>query len=119
MGQHSCCRVLHVDDDPDIREAVRSILEEEGYLVTSACNGEEGLRVLDTMDRPCIILLDLMMPVLDGWGFLRQMQRTPAVATIPVAITTAYDTQAAALHLTVLRKPFVLESLLDTIAHHC
>jgi CheY-like chemotaxis protein len=113
------CRILHVDDDPDIREAVRSILEEEGYEVASAENGAEGLRVLGEMDRPCIILLDLMMPVLDGWGFLTQLQHSPTAANIPVAITTAYDGRAAALHLTVLRKPFVLEALLATVAQHC
>ncbi len=113
------CRVLHVDDDPDIRDAVRSILEEEGYHVESAENGAEGLRLLRVMDRPCIILLDLMMPVLDGWGFLTELHRSPAVAEIPVAITTAYDAHAMALQLTVLRKPFVLEALLSTVAQHC
>jgi CheY-like chemotaxis protein len=64
--------VLVVEDDQELREAVGSILQEEGCSVRSASNGAEALTLLHGQERPCIILLDLMMPVMNGWQFLEQ-----------------------------------------------
>jgi CheY-like chemotaxis protein len=82
--------VLVVDDDLDIREALTDILEDGGFSVMSAANGREALTLLRSLDTPpAVILLDLMMPILDGYGFLEEHRRDASLALIPVAIITA------------------------------
>src|SRR5262249_1755713 len=81
--------VLVVDDDSDIRGALCELLEDEGYRVVAASNGEEALVYLNSRERPCVILLDLMMPVMDGWEFRRQQQKDPRWSQIPVVVITA------------------------------
>ena len=82
--------VLVVDDDLDIREALADTLHDRGFDVVTAANGLEALQLLQTMAvPPSVILLDLMMPVLDGYGFLAERQKHPELAAIPVAVITA------------------------------
>ena len=82
--------MLIVDDDVDIREILAETLTETGFDVRTACNGLEALAAVRRMkDRPAVILLDLMMPIMDGYGFLEQRERDPALASIPIAIVTA------------------------------
>ena len=82
--------VLVVDDDLDIREALTDLLTDRGFRVMSAANGREALRLLRGLkDAPSVILLDLMMPIMDGYGFLEEHGKDSALARIPVAIITA------------------------------
>jgi CheY-like chemotaxis protein len=82
--------VLLVDDDLDIREAMADMLEDRGFAVVTAANGFEALKLVRGMIAPpSVILLDLMMPVMDGYGFLEERRKDPALASIPVAIVTA------------------------------
>ncbi len=82
--------VLIVDDDVDIREALSDLLEDRGFQVMTAANGIEALNVLRGMEpRPSVILLDLMMPMMDGYGFLEERKADPVLTAIPVAIITA------------------------------
>src|SRR5689334_1575844 len=82
--------ILIVDDDVDIREALTDTLEARGFEVVTAANGLEALRLLrSNAVSPSVILLDLMMPVLDGYEFLDEQRKDPALASIPVAIITA------------------------------
>jgi CheY-like chemotaxis protein len=82
--------VLVVDDDLDIREALTDILEDGGFSVLNAANGREALTLLRSLDvPPAVILLDLMMPILDGYGFLEEHRKDASLAVIPVAIITA------------------------------
>jgi len=82
--------VLVVDDDLDIREALSQILEDEGFGVITAGNGQEALAVLRRRElRPSVILLDLMMPIMDGYGFLDAYRSDASLAVVPVAIITA------------------------------
>jgi CheY-like chemotaxis protein len=82
--------VLIVDDDLDIRETLAEVLEEHGFEVITATNGSEALKLVRSMAAPpSVILLDLMMPVMDGYRFLEERRKDPAVASIPVAIITA------------------------------
>lgn len=109
--------VLVVDDDPDILSAVEMILEVEGYRVFSARNGAEALTVLDGA-RPSLILLDLMMPVMDGWEFRRRLLDHPASA-IPVVVVSA-DRDIARKAETIradgyVAKPFDLDHLLAEV----
>ncbi len=82
--------VLVVDDDPDTRHHVRSVLERDGWVVTEAADGRAALdRVAEALPR--VVLLDLEMPVLDGFGFLQAFRATPGCAGIPVVVLTAKD----------------------------
>jgi CheY-like chemotaxis protein len=113
--------VLIVDDDVDIREILAETLEETGLEVTTACNGLEALTAVRCMKvRPAVILLDLMMPIMDGYGFLEQRGSDPALASIPIAIVTAghgVDLDRLGDDLPILRKPFDLPKLLGVLEH--
>jgi CheY-like chemotaxis protein len=84
--------VLVVDDDEDIRTAVQEVLEGEGYATRGASNGKEALDLLQTTDPPALVLLDLMMPEMDGWELLVRMDQDPALHRIPVALMSAHPT---------------------------
>jgi CheY-like chemotaxis protein len=115
-------RVLVVEDDALIRESLIEALEEHGYQVTGAANGRDALDVLATPPRPDVILLDLMMPVMDGRSFRNQQLRDPALAAIPVVVlSAASDVLRAGAEMRaagVLRKPVTLRALLDELARH-
>ena len=112
--------VLIIDDEEGIRETLQLALEFEGYDVHTAANGEEGLEVLDQIRRPCVILLDLMMPVMNGWEFAVAIAKSELHKSIPVVVVSAFDTQAQGLPVrSVLKKPIDLSTLLDTVHHWC
>jgi len=105
-------RVLVVDDDPGIRSVLVAFLEMEGYRVASARDGREAL-LLAKLDRPDLILLDLMMPSMSGWGFIAEQTKDPALADVPVVIASSFTCRMNVA--AQLQKPFGLETLLDTI----
>lgn len=113
--------ILIVDDDADVRECIGEALEAEGYRVAVASNGAEALHLLrNNMLRPDLILLDIMMPVMDGRAFRVEQQHDPELASIPVLVFTAQgDHKRIAQELQAagsLRKPLRLDELLSTIA---
>ncbi len=114
--------ILVVEDDASIRDTLRELLEDEGYRVLWAENGIEALRQLRTCT-PGVILLDLMMPVMDGWQLRKELQRDPALAHIPVVVVSAehrLDRAVAALAVQGwLAKPFELQALLTTLRRFC
>jgi CheY-like chemotaxis protein len=82
--------ILLVDDDADIREALSETLEEYGYSVITAAHGADAIRRLHSMTSPpTFILLDLMMPIMDGYTFLDERRKDPLLGSIPVAVITA------------------------------
>lgn len=108
--------ILVIDDDPLIVDLVRDILEFEGYMVATATNGQEGLAVLDQV-RPALVLLDMRMPVLDGWGFARVLQARGDTTPI-VVMTAAQDANqwAAEIRATgYVAKPFEFDDLLQVV----
>lgn len=108
--------VLIVDDDPMIRETIRDILELEGYDVRTAANGQEGLDQLER-DCPDLVLLDMRMPVLDGWGFAREVRARGLDVPILV-MTAAQNAQRWAAEIGAdgyVAKPFDLFELLDAV----
>lgn len=116
--------VLVVDDDYDIRLSVSDALEMEGYDVWVAANGAEALdRLRRAAKSPCVILLDLMMPTLDGAGFRAVQRGDPAMSTIPVVILSANNrVQHKAAELGTagyIGKPFRLDELLATVGRFC
>lgn len=111
-------RVLLVEDDQDIREALTELLQDEGYLVDVATNGEEALEMLDRVARPSVILLDLVMPKMDGVEFLDRVKGTHHAA-IPVIVLSASATVKPPPGTPALMKPVALESVLAAVRAHC
>ncbi len=115
--------VLVVEDDLDIGEIVRLILEAEGYPVAVVRNGREAIAYLQAAGPPCLILLDLMMPVMDGWQFRAEQRRDPAWAAVPVVVISAdarVPQKASALGATgYLAKPIDFDALLATVKRYC
>lgn len=83
--------IVIIEDDADLRETLKELLEIEGFSVLAAENGREGLKLIERNGKPCLILLDLMMPVMNGWEFLDAMQREQQaiLAETKVALLTA------------------------------
>ena len=115
--------VLIADDDPDLRESLRLLLELHGHDVDEARNGEEALRRLAAGRRPCVIVLDLMMPVMDGWQFRRAQLQDPALAPIPVLVISAIPShmrRASELDARrIFSKPFDYDELLSEVDRLC
>jgi CheY-like chemotaxis protein len=110
--------VLVVDDDPDILEAICDILEVEGYRVARARHGGEALARVEA-ERPALILLDLMMPVMDGLTFAQTLRSRPAVADVPIVVISADGNRLRAAPVGAvgyLAKPFDIDSLLGHVA---
>ena len=110
-------RILVVDDDTDIRETLRAALVEAGYEVVVAADGREAMRSLSP--RPALMLLDLMMPGLDGWELLDELRRTAPLASIPVCVLSAISSHAPPATAAVLQKPITLDQLLATVTRLC
>ncbi|MET0342182.1 MAG: response regulator [Polyangiales bacterium] len=116
------CNVLIVDDDVDIREALVDVLADHGYPATAVANGREALDYLHAGDRPCLILLDLMMPVMNGAQFRAAQLGDPALRDLPVLLISAgndLEQRSAALATESMRKPIDLSRLLEVVARHC
>ena len=117
--------VLIVDDDGAIREVLGEILAEEGYAVLQAKNGREALDVLRASGppRPCVVLLDLMMPEMDGVQFRREQLADPVLAGVPVVILSAdgdIASKVRAMSVAAgLRKPIHLDDIVRTVAECC
>jgi CheY-like chemotaxis protein len=119
-GDTACPGVLVVDDDPDIRESLREVLEDEGYSVTCVGNGRDALEHLRTAARPCVILLDLMMPVMDGWQFRKEQKKIPEIADIPLIVITATGKRPVLVDAEELvMKPLDLNRLFEAIDRYC
>ncbi len=111
--------VMIVDDDVDIRETLKELFEYEGYRVTTAANGCDALLLLHEMiTKPCLVILDLIMPVLDGIATYHGMQADPILRAIPVVVSTS-DPARAPAGVPVLRKPVPLDVLLATVKRSC
>ena len=110
-------RILLVEDDPDIRISLQTILTEEGFEVVACNNGRDALSRLGSMTAPDLIILDLMMPVMDGWQFRIQQKNDPSIAQIPViAISADASSKAAAIDAAAyLSKPFDHGALMSAI----
>ena len=120
------CRrlVAIVDDDEAIRETLSFLLQDEGYETTMLSDGREALDSLraDPSKRPCLILLDVMMPIMTGPECYAELQKDPALATIPVCLLSAdrdLRQKATALGCPFLAKPVLIEQILEVVERHC
>ena len=109
-----------VEDDTDIRECVQMILEEEGFEVITACNGAEAAAELERMDDPCVMLLDLMMPVMSGWELLERLKRDGKLDDgLHVVVISASPTQVPSGPVVCMRKPVHVDQLIETVRRYC
>lgn len=108
--------VMIVDDDELVRASVSDFLEDKGYRVLLASDGDEALRLLaSSAPRPSVILLDLDMPRMDGWQFRKEQLEDATLASIPVVVVTATSTTHIEGARAILRKPLRLPLLVRTI----
>ena len=110
--------VLVVDDDADIREQLKLLLEDEGFVVRTARDGAEALATM-TAEPPCFVILDLMMPNVDGWEVTGQMHDDALLATIPVCVVTATPEWAPSDSACVLHKPIDVHQLVAVVRERC
>jgi two-component system chemotaxis response regulator CheY len=111
------CRLLVIDDDATIREMLDMVLTSEGYEVISAAHGAAGLAMLDRM-RPHVILLDMKMPIMDGWEFLRRYRQRSDQSIPIVVLTAAQDDKRRAADVgaaAYLAKPFAIDDLIRVL----
>ncbi len=116
-------KILLVEDDDDVREALAAFLEGAGYSIVEAANGEQALHKLRGSTAFCLILLDLMMPVMNGWDFRSQQLQDPDLAAIPVVVITADSSVATKPPdmgaVDYMVKPVDLDRLLEHVERYC
>jgi CheY-like chemotaxis protein len=114
-------KILVVEDNDDVRDMMAITLQLEGHQVVTASNGREALKALAQGTDPCVILLDLMMPIMSGWEFQEEVAKDPKLSEIPVVVITAAAgervkrTHAAAF----IPKPIDVDKLLDVVCDFC
>jgi CheY-like chemotaxis protein len=117
LAAHDAPCVLVVDDEEDIRETLREVVEMGGCSAVTAANGAEGLHML-AAHRPCLIILDLMMPIMSGQEMLEAMRNQPSFAEVPVLISTSAPERAPA-GVAVLKKPLDISVVWDWMRRNC
>ena len=116
--------ILVVEDDEDIRETLVDLLQDHGYQALGARDGRDALRTLAAAPTlPCLIVLDLMMPIMDGKTFRDEQLRDPLLSQIPVLVISAYhdaETRGRALNTSMaMKKPLDLDRFLDLVQQNC
>jgi CheY-like chemotaxis protein len=109
--------VLVVDDETDIREAVSEVLSDEGFDVIAASDGAEAITKARAL-HPSLVLLDLMMPRMNGWEFCAVRSRDPELAAIPVVVLSALGRVSGLDAVGFIQKPFDLEQLVSAVRHY-
>jgi CheY-like chemotaxis protein len=111
--------VLLVEDEDDLRETMREALELNGYAVVAAQDGQAALDELDRIDHICMVLLDLLMPRMNGWDFLARLRERPALAEVPVIVHSSAPSLAPQGVTRILQKPLELQRLLSVVREFC
>jgi CheY-like chemotaxis protein len=114
--------ILVIEDDEGIRTMMQAALEWEGYRVLTATNGKEGIDVLQNSSPICMILLDLMMPVMDGWEFMHAIEADQQFQGIPVVVATAFGEKTMSRPITVkqiIGKPIDIQTLYALAGQYC
>lgn len=112
-------KILLVDDDVDSTEALAELLSREGYTVACAENGREALDYLAHSKPPCLIILDLIMPVMSGWEFRQHQTSDPKLKSLPVVIVSATGPMKGLKANAVLQKPVDFRHLMHVVRENC
>ena len=119
-GRNTSRNILLIEDDVDIRAIIKDALEWEGYHVYTASNGKEGMEILPEMPAPGLILLDLMMPVMNGWEFAEALETDRAYADIPIVTLSAFSDPERRIRVKgSIKKPVDFDVLLALVKKHC
>ncbi len=111
--------VLVVEDEEDLREMMCEALERDGYTVVGASDGQEALDALARIEHTCLILLDLLMPGMNGWDFFEAFQARKELAGVPVIVHSSAPSQAPVGVTGTLQKPLKLDQLLAVVKQYC
>lgn len=113
--------IIIVEDDPDIRDTLRDLLSDEGYHVHTATHGQEALSMLrkQAIPGPDLLMVDLLMPVMDGFELLNAMKDDPQLQKIPTMVLSASTVSQLPEHVSMLKKPIALDVLLAEVHKRC
>ena len=111
--------VLVVEDEPELREMLRDALELNGYAVVTAEDGQDALDKLGGIENLCLVILDLIMPVMNGWEFLERMRQRAGLASVPVVVHSSAPGSAPAGVVQVFQKPMPFERLISVVREYC
>ena len=111
--------VLIVEDEEDLRELMCDALQMRGYHVVTAAEGSDALRKIADIGRPCVILLDLLMPGMNGWDFFDKVRERPELSSVPVIVHSSASSRAPAGVTRVVQKPLAFEALVSIVAEYC
>ena len=118
--QKNCHSILVVEDDEDIRTTLVELLESEGYKTHAAENGKIALEKLQEIPKPCLVLLDMMMPIMDGREFLNQIMKDSLLAPIPILVVSAVaDVSNTKGAVGFIKKPIDIDVILRLVAQYC
>lgn len=120
LKYQGCKSVLIVEDDEAIRTVLSEVLRDEGFKVFTAINGQDGLKILDTIPRPCLILLDFMMPIMNGREFMEKKQQDDLIAGVPVVLISAFEDRSQSVGAVgFIKKPIEFDSLMRFLRRYC
>lgn len=111
--------VLLVEDEDELRESMRDLLEDNGYTVVAASDGQEALDALARIEHLCVVILDLLMPRVNGWDFFEKMRARPELTGVPVVVQSSAPSRAPAGVTLVLKKPVEPERLISVVREYC
>ena len=111
--------VLIVEDEEDLREMMRDALELSGFTVVTAQEGQDALEKLSKIEQLCLVLLDLLMPGMNGWDFFEKLRQRPELAAVPVVVHSSLPNRAPAGVTRVLQKPVLLDELVSVVREYC
>jgi CheY-like chemotaxis protein len=111
--------VLVVEDEEDLREMMREALELSGYVVATARDGDAALEELRRIDHLCLVLLDLLMPGMNGWDFFAEVRQRPDLAAVPIVVHSSAGGHAPEGATRVLQKPVSFERLISVVKEYC
>jgi len=111
--------VLVVEDEEDLREMMRDALEMSGYAVVTAEDGQDALDKIDGIENLCLIILDLLMPVMNGWDFVERMRQRVELAAVPIVVHSSAPAPPPAGVTRVLQKPLLFDRLISIVREYC
>jgi len=119
MTETKAHTVLIVEDEEDLREMMREALERKGYAVVTAQEGQDALNKIEGIDQLCLVLLDLLMPGMNGWDFFTKMRERPELAQVPVIVHSSASNRAPEGVTRVLQKPILFDRLISVVREYC
>lgn len=111
--------ILIVEDEEDLREMMRDALELNGYAVVTAQDGQDALAKIGGIEHLCLVILDLLMPVMNGWDFVEKMRDRAELASVPVVVHSSAPGPAPSGVTRVLQKPMIFDRLIAVVREYC